>query len=63
MGITKSGPKTGKSPVKNKQRCWQCGATSPVFVVSPSSGNSLCKKCAGKYWVGVDEVKKRAQKA
>jgi len=61
MVIRKDGPRQARVSVKKGQRCWDCGVVASVFVVSPSSGHSLCEDCGGRYFVGVEPVRKRAK--
>ena len=58
MGIVKSGPSGGKQPLRGKVRCWECGEYDPVLVVLPTSGNSVCRECAGPMFADVVEVKR-----
>lgn len=61
MSITKSGPRVGKSPVKNRNKCWECGDTAPVFAINPN-GNPVCQKCAPRLFEGVIAVAKKTNR-
>ena len=54
MPIVKSGPVTGKKPVKHKKKCWTCGEGSFAFAVD-ENGHDVCPNCRPRLFEGILE--------
>ncbi len=46
MPLTKSTPSPPQSGLRHRQKCWNCGAEAPFFLIHPASQNPICQDCA-----------------